>query len=147
MFAGWDFAAPPYKFPGRRPRLVLESNRIHLHTTLFATSTCGANVCKWALFTTTSFQLREYTGCIRHVFVLGQCSMVTIRGCGSILRALGVSQILVFPVICWNSPESRRRMTGHGLVARKITTRTPAYQTSLSLSLHLLGQREFPGLS
>jgi hypothetical protein len=33
---------------------------------------------------------------IRHVFVLGQCSMVTIGGCGSILRALGVSQILVF---------------------------------------------------
>jgi hypothetical protein len=72
------------------------SIRIHLHTTLFATSTCGANVCKWALCTTTSFQLRDYTGCIRHVFVLGQCSMVTIRGCGSILRALGVSQILVF---------------------------------------------------
>jgi hypothetical protein len=56
---------------------------------------CGANVCKWAKCTTTSFQLRDYTGCIRHVFVLGQCSMVTIGGCGSILRALGVSQILV----------------------------------------------------
>jgi hypothetical protein len=70
------------------------SYRIHL--TLFATSTCGANVCKWAFCTTTSFQLHGYTGCIRHVFVLGQCSMVTIGGCGSILRALGVSQILVF---------------------------------------------------
>jgi hypothetical protein len=68
-------------------------------TTLFATSTCGANMCKWALCTTTSFQLRDYTGCIRHVFVLGQCNMVTIGGCGSILRALGVSQILVF-VVC-----------------------------------------------
>jgi hypothetical protein len=87
----------------------LTSIRIHLHTTLFATSTCGANVCKWAFCTTTSFQLRDYTGCIRHVFALGQCSMVTIGGCGSILRALGVSQILVFVARPRGEPGRLRR--------------------------------------
>jgi hypothetical protein len=65
-------------------------------TTLFATSSCGANVCKWAFCTTTSFQLSYYMGCIPHVLVPGQQIMVTMWGCASFLRALGVSQILVF---------------------------------------------------
>jgi hypothetical protein len=52
-------------------------------------------VCKWALCTTTSFYLCYCMGCIRHVDVPGQQSMVTMRGCASFLRALGVSQILV----------------------------------------------------
>ena len=34
-------------------------------------------------------------GCIRHVYVPGQQSMVTMGGCASFSRALGVSQILV----------------------------------------------------
>jgi hypothetical protein len=52
-------------------------------------------VCKWALCTTTSFLLCYCMGCIRHVGVLGQQSMVAKRGRASFTRALGVSQILV----------------------------------------------------
>jgi hypothetical protein len=67
----------------------------NIHATLFATSICGANVCKWALCTTTSFWLCCCMGCIRHVNVPGQQSMATMGGCASFSRALGVSQILV----------------------------------------------------
>jgi hypothetical protein len=40
-----------------RPSPFFLSTNIHtnVHTTLSATSICGANVCKWALCTTTSF--------------------------------------------------------------------------------------------
>ena len=41
-------------------------------------------------------------GCIRHVDVPGQQSMATMGGCASFSRALGVSQILVLDVNCWD---------------------------------------------
>jgi hypothetical protein len=40
---------------GQRPAAFFLSLHQNIHTTLFATSICGANVCKWALCTTTSF--------------------------------------------------------------------------------------------
>jgi hypothetical protein len=42
---------------GRPSPFFLSTKNIHthVHTTLSATSICGANVCKWALCTTTSF--------------------------------------------------------------------------------------------
>jgi hypothetical protein len=43
--------------PAGSPIAFFSLSMMHqnIHTTLFATFICGANVCKWALCTTTSF--------------------------------------------------------------------------------------------
>jgi hypothetical protein len=47
------------------------SSRTSTHNAI-ATSSCGANVCKWALCTTILFQLYYCIKCIRHVDAPGQ---------------------------------------------------------------------------
>jgi hypothetical protein len=92
------------------------------------------NVCKWALCTTTSFELCYCIGCIRHMDVLGQQSMAAMGGCASCLRALGVSQILVLLVIVI---ASLVRCTSHlDSVRHRTEWRFQGMQKSIARRIH-----------